>query len=274
MKTEAILQSDILDIIFEHRNKDYGAYPLRKFYNNRLYKSLGGVFVLVLVLCLVIFFRPKEKPMISGVWINEDPAFREPPKHEPVPDKPKEPLQPQKPMVAKAPAPTQIFTTVQIVPNPVVTTSISTLDSSEIGNHTVKMPGNTAVPITAKTPETGGGGGSVTTTSPIDKVTPIFSPEIMPEFPGGADALRKFLEKNLQTPQELDPGQTVSVKIKFVVGFDGKLKSFEAAEDAGSVYNNEVIRVLKKMPQWNPGKTHGENVSVYYVLPVKFVATE
>ena len=45
-------------------------------------------------------------------------------------------------------------------------------------------------------------------------------------------------------------------------------------EDGGVVFNNEVIRVLKKMPEWIPGKMHGENVSVYYSIPVKFVSSE
>lgn len=272
METEAILQSDVLDIIFEHRNKDYGAYPLRKFYNNRLYKALGGVFMLVLVLCLVNYLQPHKKELMASVPY-EEPRYIPPPKHDP-PAKPKDPLQPQKPVVPKMPVPTHAFTTVQIVPNHIPTTSISTLDSSQIGTHTVKTPGNTFVPVTPKTPEGPGGSGSATTMPPVDKTTPIFVAEVMPEFPGGPDALRKFLEKNLQTPPELDAGQSASVKIRFVVGFDGKLKSFEATEDAGSVFNNEVIRVLKKMPQWIPGKTRGENVSVYYVLPVKFVATE
>jgi len=57
-----------------------------------------------------------------------------------------------------------------------------------------------------------------------------------------------------------------------VVGYDGKLKSFEIVEDGGATFNKEVIRVLKKMPEWVPGKANGENVSVYYTIPVKFTA--
>lgn len=273
MEKETILQSDVLDVIFEHRNKDYGAYPLRKFYNNRLYKALGGVSMLVLVLCLAAFLRPKEKPQLSTVIFVDGTKLTTPPV-DPVPEKPKDPLQPQKPMVPKTPVPTHAFTTVQIVPNHLVTTGISTLDSSQIGTHTVKAPGNTVVPVTPKTPEGPGGSGPATATPPVDRTKPTLVAEIMPEFPGGPDALRNFLEKNLQTPPDLDAGQSASVKIKFVVGYDGKLKSFEAADDAASVYNNEVIRVLKKMPQWIPGKTRGENVSVYYVLPVNFVSTQ
>ena len=55
------------------------------------------------------------------------------------------------------------------------------------------------------------------------------------------------------------------------MGYDGKLKSFTTVQDGGEEFNKEVIRVLKKMPEWEPGKTKGQNVSVYYVIPVKFV---
>ena len=58
-----------------------------------------------------------------------------------------------------------------------------------------------------------------------------------------------------------------------MVGYDGVLKGFETVEDGGKAFNQEVIRVLKKMPTWIPGKTSGENVSVYYTIPVKFVSS-
>lgn len=69
-------------------------------------------------------------------------------------------------------------------------------------------------------------------------------------------------------------GEMVSVYIKFVVGYDGKLQKFNVVKDGGEVFNNEVIRVLKKMPQWIPGKSKGQNVSVYFTIPVKFVSAD
>ena len=59
-----------------------------------------------------------------------------------------------------------------------------------------------------------------------------------------------------------------------MVGFDGKLQGFETIEDGGAAFNKEVIRVLKKMPEWIPGKSNGENVAVYYTIPVKFVPSD
>jgi protein TonB len=118
--------------------------------------------------------------------------------------------------------------------------------------------------------------GKVVTTvvKTIDKTTPQLTAEVMPMFPGGMDALKKFLERNLTNPANLNEGEIVSVKVQFIVGYDGKLKGFTVLEDGGDEFNQEVIRVLKKMPIWNPGKSQGENVSVYYTIPVKFISSE
>ena len=64
----------------------------------------------------------------------------------------------------------------------------------------------------------------------------------------------------------------MSVKIKFVVNYSGKLESFDVLKSGGMAFDNEVLRVLKNMPLWIPGKSNGENVSVYYVVPVKFTS--
>ena len=56
------------------------------------------------------------------------------------------------------------------------------------------------------------------------------------------------------------------------MGYDGALKGFEIVEDGGDEYNQEVIRVLKKMPRWIPGKSEGRNVSVFYLIPVSFMS--
>jgi len=86
------------------------------------------------------------------------------------------------------------------------------------------------------------------------------------------DALRRFLQRNLTNPKEMEEGEEVNVKIKFVVGYDGRLQSFITVQDGGEEFNKEVIRVLKKMPMWEPGKSNGQNVAVYYTIPVKFVS--
>ena len=108
----------------------------------------------------------------------------------------------------------------------------------------------------------------------VDNKTPVDNPDVQASFPGGEAALINFLQKNLRSPQDLEVGETIQVKVKYVVGFDGNLQSFDVVQDGGSVFNNEVLRVLKKMPKWNPGKKGGRNVPVYYCLPVKFTGAE
>ena len=270
MNSNAILKSDVLDIIFENRNKSYGAYTLRKFYNNRLYKALGATLLLVITLCGLSFLK-KEKVVENYLVADKEVAILKPPAA--VPEKPREPKAEPKPVTPKASAPatpTQVLASnIKITNNPSAPEIKDFDDSKAIGDKEIKGTPGTPAPI-IKTPE-----GPAVIAAPetvIDKITPMRSAEVMPEYPGGMAALRKFLEKNLSNPEELEEGKEVSVKIRFIVGYDGAIKGFETVEDGGRAFNNEVVRVLKKMPQWIPGKTHGENVSVYYTIPVKFTA--
>ena len=103
---------------------------------------------------------------------------------------------------------------------------------------------------------------------------PIENPDIEPAYPGGINALRKFLERNLVNPIAMEKDEMVAVNVKFVVGYDGKLQQFIVVKDGGEIFNKEVIRVLKKMPQWIPGKSKGQNVAVYFTIPVKFIPAD
>lgn len=96
----------------------------------------------------------------------------------------------------------------------------------------------------------------------------------MPSYPGGMNALRKFLVRNLENPRDMKVGEVANVKVKFVVGSNGELQSFVTVQDGGNEFNREVMRVLKKMPNWVPGKSKGQNVSVFYTIPIKFISAD
>jgi len=270
MKTELILKSDVLDIIFENRNKAYGAYYLRKFYNNRLFKSLGIMLAGVIILSAFTFL-PKKKTTISIAGIETIYGSIQQPKEKiKEPEKPKEPQQPKQKAasVAYTNHPVVVPTTTPVDPLPAITDSVAIGDITQKGT-----PGN--VPIDTNPAGPGvDGGKSPEPEAPIDINVPTGNPDIMPAYPGGMSALKKFLEKNLTNPRDMNDEEVVSVRMRFVVGYDGKLKSFETVQDGGEEFNKEVIRVLKKMPEWIPGKTRGQNVSVYYTIPVKFIAGE
>lgn len=275
MKTDAILNADLLDIIFENRNKEYGAYSLRKFYNNRLYKALGITFTFVAGL-LFFSFVGKNKPIITP-YITGPVVLSPPPVADiPIPEKPTKKAAPQKTATPLIKPPTQIFTNnIKITTDDKASTIKDLKDDVQIGTEDLKGKSGAPILVTPILPDASVTTGNVEPVKPSgDKNTASDVAEVMPLYPGGMDALRKFLERNLKTPQDLEEGQHVIVKIRFIVGYDGTLKGFETMQDGGTAFNNEVVRVLKKMPQWIPGKTNGENVSVYFTIPVNFQSME
>jgi protein TonB len=272
MKTELILKSDVLDIVFDNRNKAYGAYDLRKFYDNRLMKSLGMMIAVVIVLSAFTFI-PKNKTVDAMEYVI--------PPNEWGNVKPKEPKKEIKPVVSEPkklpPALTQKFlSNIKIVPEKDTTDKLAKdISNIQISNATsiIIATGNPGI-FQPADPGTGGDGkGKEPAKEPeLAPNIPRDGAEVMPSYPGGMDALRKFLQRNLTNPKEMEEGEEVSVKVKFVVGYDGKLQSFVTVQDGGEEFNKEVMRVLKKMPNWEPGKSNGQNVAVYYTIPVKFVS--
>lgn len=268
MNSEVIMKSDVLDILFEKRNKAYGAYTLRKFYNGRLLKSVG-IMMLAVIAFSAFTFLPKAENR-EGVYVIQDPGFAQ----APPPAKPPEvKAKFEKPLATKTTSTVKLLNQILIVHNIDSTDLLVDLNNIAIGSNT-NIVSEGPLPII-------GGGAGFDITEPakpvepmIDIITPLGNPEIMPSYPGGTAALKRFLERNLGNPRDLESGELISVKVKVVVGYDGKLKNFELVQDGGTEFNNEVIRVLKKMPAWVPGKSKGQNVSVNYTIPVKFVGED
>ena len=279
MNSNTILKADILDIIFEKRNKLYGAYDLRKFYPGRLKIALGFMFITAMAFSAFTLIPANKKNAVNPIikkdehrLVQIDETPKEIPKKPEIKKQEVVKLQP-KPAVVTG---TKFLSNIVIVDKGVKTDSLVTLlPTDAIGPKTIvhANPGPLLVTSVKTTPVTGGGENPVTI---IDKTIPLNGDvvEVLPSYPGGMDALRKFLERNLQTPTEMENGETVSVRVKFEVDYTGKLKNFVTVLDGGEVYNKEVVRVLKKMPDWLPGKSKGEEVSVYYIIPVKFTGAD
>jgi len=261
------MKSDVIDILFENRNKAYGAYNLRKHYSERLNKAFGIIMILAAGFAAITFLAKKTGLITPGYDFVEIelPTVREnitePQKK---PDLPKP--QPKTTIVAQ-----KMFASPVIVDNTKANIIQNINEVDNIGNKNIISPHSG--PAIVQPPVTGNGENPVPDPPKIDITTP-FDPntvDVQPAYPGGMDALRKFLEKHLQNPKEMEEGESVTVRVRFVVGYDGKLQSFVTVQDGGEEFNKEVIRVLKKMPAWVPGKAKGENVSVYYIIPIKFV---
>lgn len=92
-----------------------------------------------------------------------------------------------------------------------------------------------------------------------------------PEFPGGMDALYKYLAQNIKYPTiARENGITGRVYVTFVVERDGSIANPRVLRDIGGGCGAEAIRVVKSMPKWNPGKQSGKAVRVQFNLPVNF----
>jgi TonB family protein len=96
--------------------------------------------------------------------------------------------------------------------------------------------------------------------------------EIMPQFPGGNKALSKFLHRNIKWPYGLEFTNTNSASViaTFVVDTDGSITDIKIKKHVARAFDDEVIRVIKKMPRWIPGKEYNNPVRIYYTLPVSF----
>jgi TonB family protein len=121
------------------------------------------------------------------------------------------------------------------------------------------------------------GTGDVTVSAVTDPVEPKMEngvydhSEEMPRFPGGDQAMLKFLQANIQYPVSAqEAAMQGRVIVRFVVGEDGAIRDVEVTRSLDPACDAEAVRVIKKMPKWTPGKVKGEPVAVYYVLPVMF----
>lgn len=105
----------------------------------------------------------------------------------------------------------------------------------------------------------------------VEQVYDLAGVEEQPSFPGGMDKLREFLGSNIQYPEyEASEGIQGKVYVEFVVGKDGKIRDIKIAKSVSVGLDAEALRVVKLMPAWNPGKQNGRPVSVKYHQPINF----
>jgi protein TonB len=95
--------------------------------------------------------------------------------------------------------------------------------------------------------------------------------DVMPEYPGGVEAMFQFLRDNMKYPIEaLDEGIQGRVLVQFVVNKKGSIKDIEVYKSVHPLLDKEAIRVVKSMPKWNPGMQKGKPVRVKYTMPIMF----
>ena len=95
--------------------------------------------------------------------------------------------------------------------------------------------------------------------------------EDMPEFPGGEQAMLKFVSENVQYPEEAKEKEISGrVLVGFIVEKDGSIGDVKVVKGIGGGCDEEAVRVVKAMPKWKPGKQDGKPVRVSFMLPINF----
>lgn len=247
-----------MDLVFENRNKAYGAYELRKKYE-RMVVLAFIITVAAIVLAVVV---PKIITMLSNAVSEKDNAMTEaitlaepPPIDKTTPPPP--------PVIPPPPVQQTIkFTPPKVVkdeeveePPPtqeeVKETQVSTV-TQEGSKDIVDVPDD---PVVAD-PDEG-------------KIFTVV--EEMPTFPGGEAELFKYLQKNIKFPPiARENGIQGRVFVTFVVDKDGKVKDAKILRGIGGGCDEEALRVVRSMPDWKAGKQNGRAVSVQYNLPINF----
>lgn len=244
------------DIVFRDRNKEYGAYDLRRRYASTMSISLVAGLLIGASFFLVPYFAYDPVDFQPGDRIDviamPDPGLLTPP------------VPPEAPPALKAPA--EAVNKLRFVPPEIVideqASGEGVLSADQLyqtvtdGTATEVFPGN------------------LTTADPVIPIEPepyVFVKE-MPSFPGGNEALLRYIMEHVVYPPDAAAnGIQGTVLLRFVVGSTGDVSRVEVTRSANPLLDDEAMRVISSLPKWKPGKQDGNPVPVWFSVPVIFV---
>jgi len=272
MEKSTILTADLLDILFDGRNKEYGAYDLRRTYNKRLAVSIT---VMVSSFCLMSmgFAFGGKKTKGDNLFEKNDIVLS-------VVEPPMKPVEPPPPPAPKPPAPPAHFEMKQFTPPRIV-------DDNQVAENEKPPVNATLEDVKIGTLNEAGDKYDGTVTGPIsdgvaggvielpkrdedDGNTVCVFVQIESEYPGGIAAWQRFLNKNLRYPQEaIDQNVEGYITVQFIVDKEGNVSEVEAVSGPQEL-RAEAVRVIKKSGKWTPAIQNGRKVKSYKKQPIGF----
>lgn len=273
MEISKLEKASLDDIVFEGRNRAYGAYLLRRIYNKHI--TIASTVAIALFFLFLSF--PLITKMIKGDQedaVVVDRIVTEVDLAPPPPLDAATPPPPPPPPPDLPPPPPPVRAQVKFTP-PVVkrdnevqeeekVPDQSELEDVDIGTETVE--GVKGAPL-----DLGDIDGTSNVIAEVVEEKPYTYVEQMPEFPGGEGEMMKYLGKNIRYPAAAQrAGVEGLVVLSFVVSRTGEISEIEVVKNLGSGTDEEAMRVVKTMPKWSPGKQNGRTVPVRYTLPVRF----
>jgi len=275
MDVNKIQSADILDIIFDGRNKEYGAYDLRKTYNKRMIKALVGTILIILLAVLGNLLANSTSSSKTELIVQDvslENVQQEEKKPEPPPPPPPPKQEPPKVEITK-------FTPPKIVKDEEVKEEdeikeVEKLEDTKIG--TINQEGAKDEGIVA--PPVESGTGVVEAPKKEEDYDKIFTVVQIPaEFPGGLPAWAKYLERNLNRDLPVENGAPpgkYTVVVSFIVEKDGSISDVVAENDPGYGTKNEAVRVITRGPKWKPAVQNGRNVIYRHKQSITFMVSE
>lgn len=268
--------SEWLALVFNNRNKNYGAYALRMQSSGILFKA----FMIVAPLFTLLFVAPmiyahfKAKPD-TVIDVVVEPKVQDLTKiHEMKKEEPKK-EEPAKAEPIKDPAPVKsvkLTNNIAIVKETIEEPPTAMQVQEAVIASTTQQGETGKVNAVEPSTNTGGGGGTAATGS-VDPDIIYDAPGVdkYPEFPGGMTAWAKFLQKNLRYPyMAQESGVQGKVYVSFVVEPDGSISNVKLVKGIGAGCDEEAMRVIKKSPKWEPGVQNKQAVRVRYNMPINY----
>lgn len=258
------------DIIFENRNRAYGAFQLRQQTDkNTTYGLLltASAFTLLVLLALFMPHHNSLKPPVIIEAATTD-IFVEVP----------EPVLPKtmSPPKSIAPPPTSTaFTTIETTtvttPVDVAPPKQTDLASSTAAISTTTEVNNSTLTASLNTTTSSGSSSSIAAETPVKPKIEKWV-EVMPGFVGGNEALMKYLKKHISMDsRDIEMGVGGKVIVQFYIDLDGSVRDAKVVKDnAGGECAKRALTAVNNMPKWNPGKQGDKAVRVYHILPITF----
>jgi len=255
MSVESKRAPDFDDIVFKNRNKEYGAYSIRKKYHRTLFMGFIIGIVVLATAIIVPYFKASALQKVAQQKEREIIAVME------------NLDQPEELQIEAPPPPPPAETQQQIkYVAPEVVDSLKPEEEVQLMtmDETVETVQDEEVVEVVEVVEE-----EVEEYKPPAEVFVIV--EEMPSFPGGTEALFKFIYDNIEYPRDaLENAIEGNVVVRFCVTYQGKIEQSEVIRGIHPSLDAEAIRIIKTLPTWNPGKQAGNPVNVWYTLRVQF----
>ena len=266
------------DLIFEGRNKEYGAYKLRTQTGKRNFKAIITIAILA-ALCIILFYIKAGYDAYQAAHaknenVTEISALNQPKKKEAKVER-KVQVEEKKEVVKEVKSSIK-FTA------PVIKKDADVKPEEEMKTQDQIMQTNTAIgALDVKGNSDQGEILKVTQRVETEPVKAEPKPEVenkvfdvveqMPSFPGGPSALMQYLSSNIKYPVVAqENGVQGRVVVSFVVERDGSITDVQVARSVDPSLDREAQRVVRNMPRWIPGKQNGQAMRVKYNVPVAF----